>query len=136
MLIILSGRPKGGPWHHAPPKYAPGITDIETKSNSLLAALDVRHFQKLRHVFPKLSPKHSYQLLKTALLQHYAPSEDENLKCLLHQTWLTSDITPSQLLPRCYTFTRTRTYSLSFAAAVNVLTPCQQPFTFHFKVLA
>ena len=24
MLIILSWRPKGGAWHHGPPKYAPG----------------------------------------------------------------------------------------------------------------
>ena len=76
------------------------ITDNETKSDNLLAALNVRHFQKLRHVLPNLSPKHSYQQLKTALLQRYAPSEDENLECLLHQTRLTSDITPSQLLAR------------------------------------
>ena len=60
----------------------------------------MRHFQKLRHVLPNLSPKHSYEQLKTALLQHYAPSEDENLECLLHQTRLTSKITPSQLLDR------------------------------------
>ena len=60
----------------------------------------MRYFQKLRHVLPNLSPKRSYQPLKTALLQHHAPSEDENLECLLHQTRLTSDITPPQLLAR------------------------------------
>ena len=67
------------------------IIDNEIKSDSQLSALDVRHFPKLRHVLPNLLPKHSYQQMKTALLQHYAPSEDENLKCLLHQTRVTSD---------------------------------------------
>ena len=75
-----------------------GITDNEIKSDSLLAAIDVRSFQKLRHVLPNSSPKHSYQQIKTAVLQRYAPSEDKNLDCLLHQTKRASDITPSRLL--------------------------------------
>ena len=53
-----------------------GITNNETKSDSLLTALDVWHFQKLRHVLPNLSPKAFNQQIKTSLLQHYAPSED------------------------------------------------------------
>ena len=98
--------------------------------------LDVRHFQKITACASQFITKAFVPATQNRIIAALCPVEDENLECLQPQTRLTLDITPSQSLARICIFTRTRTYSSSFAGAVNVLTTCQQPFTFHFKILA
>ena len=75
-----------------------GIGDEQSKLDSLLAALDMRHSQVLEHVLPDLNVQNAYSKAKIVLLQHFAPSSDDKLERLLHQSRLSDRTSPSRLL--------------------------------------
>ena len=74
-----------------------GLSDDKRKCELLLSALDLRHLTILE--FPLAHPgEHPYDDLKSALLRHYAPTEEEKLHQLLYQTTLSFEQKPSEFL--------------------------------------
>ena len=75
-----------------------GINSEQSKLDSLLAALDIRHFRFLEHVLPDLNAQNAYSKTKSVLLQHFAPSSDDKLERLLNGSRLSDRTSPSRLL--------------------------------------
>ena len=75
-----------------------GINSEQSKFDSLLAALDLRHFRYLEHVLPNLDAQNAYSKAKSVLLQHFAPSSDDKLERLLNRSRLSDRTSPSRLL--------------------------------------
>ena len=75
-----------------------GINSEQSKLDSLLAALDLRHFRYLEHVLPDLDAQNAYSKAKSVLLQHFAPSSDDKLERLLNGSRLNDRTSPSRLL--------------------------------------
>ena len=75
-----------------------GINSEQSKLDSLLAALDIRHFRFLEHVLPDLNAQNAYSKTKSVLLQHFAPSSDDKLERLLNGSRLSDRTSPSKLL--------------------------------------
>ena len=73
-----------------------GLSDDKRKCE-LLSALDHRHLSILEFPLAHLG-KQPYDDLKSALLRHYAPTEEEKLHQLLYQTTLSFEQKPSELL--------------------------------------
>ena len=74
-----------------------GLSDDKRKCKLLLSALDHRHLSILEFPLAHLE-EHPYDDLKSALLRHYAPTEEEKLHQLLYQTTLSFEQKPSELL--------------------------------------
>ena len=75
-----------------------GINSEQSKLDSLLAALDIRHFRFLEHVLPDLNAQNAYSKAKSVLLQHFTPSSDDKLERLLNGSRLSDRTSPSRLL--------------------------------------
>ena len=75
-----------------------GINSEQSRLDSLLAALDLRHFRFWEHVLPDLNAQNAYSKTKTVLLQHFAPSSDDKLERLLNGSRLSDRTSPSRLL--------------------------------------
>ena len=74
-----------------------GLSDDKRKCELLLSALDHRHLSILEFPLAHLG-EHPYDDLKSALIRHYAPTEEERLHQLLYQTTLSFEQKPSELL--------------------------------------
>ena len=74
-----------------------GVCNDKRKCELLLSALDHRHLTILEFPLAHLG-EHPYDELKSALLRHYAPTEEEKLHQLLYQTTLSFEQKPSELL--------------------------------------
>ena len=77
-----------------------GINSEQSKLDSLLAALDLRHFRFLEHVLPDLNAQYAYSKTKSVLLLHFAPSSDDKLKRFLNGSRLSDRTSPSRLLAK------------------------------------
>ena len=75
-----------------------GIHSEQSKLDSLLAALDIRHFRFLEHVLPDVNAQNAYSKTKSVLLQHFAPSSDDKLERLFNGSRLSDRTSPSRLL--------------------------------------
>ena len=73
------------------------LSDDKRKCDLLLSALDHRHLSILEFPLAHLR-EHPYDDLKSVLLRHYAPTEEEKLHQLLYQTTLSFEQKPSELL--------------------------------------
>ena len=74
-----------------------GLSDDKRKCELLFSALDHRHLSILEFPLAHLG-EHPYHDLKSALLRHYAPTEEEKLHQLLYQTTLSFEQKLSELL--------------------------------------